>query len=100
MILLSSLVLLRLLPKADLALAYPSSRIVTASHGELLRLTLASDDQYRLWTPISQIAKPMQQAALLYEDRWFYWHFGVNPVALIRATFSTALGTKFKTFCS
>lgn len=93
-ILLSSLVLLRLLPKADLALAYPSSRSVTASHGELLRLTLASDDQYRLWTPISQIAKPMQQAALLYEDRWFYWHFGVNPVALIRATFSTALGTR------
>lgn len=93
-ILLSSLVLLRLLPKADLALAYPSSRSVTASHGELLRLTLASDEQYRLWTPISQIAKPMQQAALLYEDRWFYWHFGVNPVALIRATFSTALGTR------
>lgn len=93
-ILLTSLVLLRLLPKADLALAYPSSRSVMASHGELLRLTLASDDQYRLWTPINQVAKPMQQAALLYEDRWFYWHFGVNPVALIRATFSTALGTR------
>jgi len=93
-ILLSSFVLLRLLPKADLALAYPSSRSVTASHGELLRLTLASDDQYRLWTPISQIAKPMQQAALLYEDRSFYWHFGVNPVALIRATFSTILGSR------
>ena len=92
--LLCSLVLLRLLPKADLAQAYPSSRSVTASHGELLRLTLASDEQYRLWTPINQIAQPMQQAALLYEDRWFYWHFGINPVALIRATFSTAIGSR------
>ncbi len=89
-----SLVLLRLLPKPDLALAYPSSRSVTASRGELLRLMLASDEQYRLWTPISQIAQPMQQAALLYEDRWFYWHIGVNPVALIRATFSTGLGSR------
>ena len=93
-VLLCSLVLLRLLPKADLALAYPSSRSVTASRGELLRLMLTSDEQYRLWTPISQIAQPMQQAALLYEDRWFYWHIGVNPVALIRATFSTGLGSR------
>ena len=93
-VLLFSLVLLRLLPKADLAQAYPSSRSVTASSGELLRLTLASDEQYRLWTPLSQIALPMQQSALLYEDRWFYWHFGINPVALIRATFSTGLGSR------
>lgn len=92
--LLASIVLLRLLSKADLADAYPSSRGVFASREELLRLTLASDEQYRLWTPISQIAPPMQQATLLYEDRWFYWHFGVNPIALIRATFATGLGSR------
>lgn len=93
-VLLCGLVLLRLLPKADLALAYPSSRSVTANRGELLRLTLASDEQYRLWTPISQISQPMQQAVLLYEDRWFYWHLGVNPVALIRATFASSVGNR------
>lgn len=93
-LLVCSLVLLRLLPKANLADAFPSSRSVTASQGELLRLTLASDEQYRLWTPIGQIAQPMQRAALLYEDHWFYWHFGINPVALLRATFSTSLGSR------
>lgn len=93
-IVLGCLVLLRLLPKDDLAQALPSSRSVMASRGELLRLTLASDEQYRLWTPISQIAQPMQQAAILYEDRWFYWHIGVNPVALIRATFATSFGAR------
>lgn len=88
------LVLPRLLPKPPLSEAFPSSRSVTASGGELLRLTLASDDQYRLWTPLPEVAKPLQEAVLLYEDRWFYWHFGVNPWALARATMATATGKR------
>ena len=24
-------------------------------------------------------------ALLSYEDRWFYWHPGINPVAMVRA---------------
>ncbi len=82
----------RLLPKAPLSAAAPSSRSVTAAKGELLRLTLAGDGQYRLWTPLARIAPAMQEAALLYEDRWFRWHPGVNPWALVRAAFSTAAG--------
>jgi len=84
----------RLLPKAPLSEAFPSSRSVMSNDGQLLRLTLASDDQYRLWTPLPAIARPLQQAVLLYEDRWFYWHVGVNPWALIRATASTAVGKR------
>ncbi|HSY30197.1 MAG TPA: transglycosylase domain-containing protein, partial [Burkholderiaceae bacterium] len=84
----------RLLPKPALSNAFPSSRSVTSSDGQLLRLTLATDDQYRLWTSLPAIAKPLQEAVLLYEDRWFYWHFGVNPWALARATISTATGKR------
>ena len=84
----------RLLPQAPLSASFPSSRSVSASDGELLRLTLAADDQYRLWTPLSEVAPPLQEAVLLYEDRWFYWHCGVNPWALARATVSTALGKR------
>ena len=29
------------------------------------------------------------EAFLLKEDRWFYWHPGVNPIALVRAAFRT-----------
>jgi penicillin-binding protein 1C len=83
-----------LLPKGPLSEAAPSSRSVTAAGGELLRLTLATDEQYRLWTPLAEIAPPMQEAALLYEDRWFHWHPGVNPWALARAAFSTATGSR------
>jgi penicillin-binding protein 1C len=29
------------------------------------------------------------EAVLLKEDRWFYWHPGVNPAALVRGAFRT-----------
>ena len=87
-------ILLRLLPKPALSSYFPSSRILSAANGELLRLTLASDQQFRLWTPLAQIATPLQEAVLLYEDRYFYWHPGVNPWALLRASVTTASGAR------
>jgi len=77
------------LPKPPLSSHYPKSTAIYARHGELLRLTLASDGQFRLWTPLSQIPAPLRTAALLYEDRWFYRHPGFNPWALARAAWAT-----------
>ena len=70
----------------------PLSTAVWSADGELLRVTLASDDQYRLWTPLSEISPELIDAFLLKEDRWFRWHPGVNPVALVRAGFATYNG--------
>jgi penicillin-binding protein 1C len=86
------LLLPRLLPKPPLASLAPSSRSVTAAGGELLRLSLASDGQFRLWTPLAGISPAMREAMQLYEDRWFAWHPGVNPWALLRAGSSTLGG--------
>src|SRR5213593_4947316 len=83
------LLLLRLIPHPSLAERFPLSTGVWSADGELLRVTLASDDQYRLWTPLSQISPTLVEAFLLKEDRWFYWHPGVNPVSLARAGFKT-----------
>lgn len=84
----------RLWPQAPLSSQIASSRSVTAVNGELLRLTLASDEQYRLWTPLAEIAPALPEATLLYEDRWFYWHPGVNPWALARAALASWLGQR------
>ena len=86
------LVCLRFLPHASLADRIPLSTGVWSAEGELLRVTLASDDQYRLWTPLSEISPDLVEAFLLKEDRWFYWHPGVNPPALVRAAFRTYRG--------
>ena len=67
----------------------PLSTAIWSADGELLRVTLASDDQYRLWTPLHETSPELVQAFLLKEDRWFHWHPGVNPVALVRAATKT-----------
>jgi penicillin-binding protein 1C len=58
---------------------------VHARGGELLRLTLAEDEQYRLWTPLDKISPLSVRATLTYEDRFYRYHPGINPVALGRA---------------
>lgn len=61
------------------------SQEVFAQNGQLLRMTLANDDQYRAFRKISEINLQTQQAVLLAEDQYFYYHWGINPVALTRA---------------
>jgi len=86
------LALLRFSPHDALSKRIPLSTAVWSSDGELLRVTLASDEQYRLWTPLSQMSPELVDAFLLKEDRWFYWHAGVNPVSIVRAGFRTWRG--------
>jgi penicillin-binding protein 1C len=42
-----------------------------------------------MWAALSEIAPALIEAVLLKEDRWFYFHPGVNPVALARGAFRT-----------
>ncbi len=84
----------RLAPKPPLRDLAPSSTALYAEDGTLLRLTLAPDQQYRLWVPLQDIAAPLIEAVTLYEDRWFAWHPGVNPAALVRSGWASATGER------
>jgi penicillin-binding protein 1C len=84
-------VLLGLQPKPLLVNKAGFSQAVYDSDGRLLRLTLSSDEKYRLWVPLSEIPPTMIEATLLQEDAWFRWHGGVNPVSLMRAFGATYL---------
>ena len=86
------LAMLRWSPHAPLADRVAVSTAVWSADGELLRLTRSADDQYRMWVPLQQISPALVDAFLLKEDRWFYWHFGVNPIALGRAAFRSYTG--------
>ena len=63
------LALLRFYPHEPLAKRIPLSTAVWPADGELLRVTLASDEQYRLWTPLAQMSPELIDAFLLKEDR-------------------------------
>jgi penicillin-binding protein 1C len=83
---------LRLSPHPPLADRFPRSTAVWSADGELLRMTRSADDRYRVWVPLTEISPALVDAFLLKEDRWFYWHFGVNPIALGRAAFRSYTG--------
>jgi penicillin-binding protein 1C len=65
------------------------SRAVLDRHGALLRLSLSRDEKYRLRAGLPDFSPLAVQAALLYEDRHFHRHPGVNPAALVRAAWRT-----------
>lgn len=67
------------------------SRAVRDRSGTLLRLTLSPDEKYRMYTPLSDCDTRLIEAVLLKEDRYFYHHPGINPVALARAWYETML---------
>ena len=56
---------------------------------KLLRLSLSSDEKYRLFLNLEQVSPNFIAAVLAQEDRWFYYHPGVNPIALIRGAVLT-----------
>lgn len=67
----------------------PFSTAYYDRNGVLLRLTLADDDKFRLFTPLERISPELVTATLRQEDRYFYHHPGVNPLAMIRAAYET-----------
>ena len=55
-------------------------------HGQTMRVFLAPDDSWHFPLANLDLVSPsLQDAILTYEDRWFYWHFGFNPISLANA---------------
>lgn len=66
------------------------AQVVLAEDGTPLR---AFPDTAHIWrhpVGLDEVSPRYLQAVLTYEDRWFYWHFGVNPLALLRAAWQWA----------
>ena len=59
--------------------------MVVARDGSPLRAWPDADGVWRFPTTTAQVAPRYLDALLTYEDRWFYWHPGINPVAMLRA---------------
>jgi penicillin-binding protein 1C len=81
---LASWATLALIPHRPLQEWAPQSTAVVDRNGQLLRLALARDERYRLWTPLAEQPPRLIEAVQLQEDQWFRWHPGFNPVSLLR----------------
>lgn len=74
------------LPKDDLA------RVVLAEDGTPLWRFADANGVWRYPVETSQVSPYYLDALLTYEDRWFYQHPGVNPLALGRAMWQNLTG--------
>ncbi|WP_080758256.1 peptidoglycan glycosyltransferase PbpC [Pseudomonas lurida] len=76
------------LPKDDLA------RVVLAEDGTPLWRFADANGVWRYPVQASEVSPYYLDALLTYEDRWFYQHPGVNPLALARATWQNLSGAR------
>ena len=67
------------------------SRALYSRDNKLLRLTLSPDEKYRLFLPLADISYSVVQATLEKEDKYFFSHYGVNPISLVRGALRTVL---------
>lgn len=62
----------------------PLSTVVEARDGTLLGARIAEDGQWR-FPASSAVPEKFEKALLTFEDKYFYFHPGINPVAFVRA---------------
>lgn len=74
------------MPADDLA------RVVLAEDGTPLWRFADADGVWRYPVSPDEVSPLYLQALLTYEDRWFYRHLGVNPLALARAAWLNLSG--------
>ncbi len=81
-VLLLFLLLNRLFPLPD-KIEY--STIITDSKGEVIHAYLTRDQQWRMKTALNEISPMLRKTIIEKEDKYFYYHPGVNPLAIARA---------------
>ena len=61
------------------------SRILYDRNGEILNMQISDDQIWRFYAAADEIPPRLKQSAIYFEDRYFYYHFGVNPASILRA---------------
>jgi penicillin-binding protein 1C len=70
------------------------STLVTDYKGKVVHAYLSKDDKWRMKTELNEISDQLKKAIIAKEDRYFYYHFGVNPFAIVRALGSNIFKNK------
>lgn len=70
------------------------SQVVTASDGSVLHAFLSHDEKWRMKAEKDEITPILKKAILAKEDKYFYYHFGVNPVSVVRAAVNNLLSSR------
>ena len=69
----------------DLARSRDLSRVLVDRAGTPLRYALTADDRLRLATPVAEVDPKLLALLIAYEDKRYFTHSGVDPLAVLRA---------------
>ena len=81
-----TLLLFIIIPIPEDKLEPPQSYRFYDRNDQLIGLIISEDDAFRMHIPVSEIPPLFIQTLILIEDQHFYNHFGVNPLAILRAS--------------
>ncbi len=70
------------------------SQIVLSADSTVIHSYLNKDDKWRMKTELHEITPLLRKAIIHKEDRFFYYHSGVNYFAVIRALFNNIISGK------
>ncbi len=70
------------------------SVVITDNKGEVINAYLTSDQKWRMKTELDEISPLLQKTIIAKEDKYFYSHPGVNPLAVTRAFFKNLFRMK------
>ncbi len=70
------------------------SVIITDNKGEVINAYLTKDQKWRMKTELDEISPLLQKTIIAKEDKYFYSHPGVNPIAVGRAFFMNVFKMK------
>jgi penicillin-binding protein 1C len=70
-----------------LPLQKPYSKVIYAKDGTMLTAYLSNDDKWRMEAHLDEISPYLIKSIIEKEDKWFCWHPGINPIAVVRALF-------------
>lgn len=68
-----------------------SGTVVTDNNGKALTAFLSPDDKWRFPVRLTEVSPVFIKAVILKEDKRFRWHFGIDPLAIARASLANLL---------
>ena len=73
---------------------------VRDDHGQVIHVFLTKDQQWRMNMEVSEISPLLKQTILFKEDKYFYFHPGINPIAVLKSLFGNILHGRIRSGAS
>lgn len=64
------------------------SQVIYDRNQQILQVFLSKEEKWRVPIRKENLDNQWIKTILWKEDKWFYWHYGINPFSILRAFFS------------